>query len=722
MRIITLLALVMLPWICSGSVEPYSLKNVGREEISKHLPKRQIPPKLFDRADGCFRSNDMETVKEWVHGEGDVNSQNTYGTTLLKYCVMYENPKFAQWLVDNGADVDLQSGKYGYSPLIYAINKGSVEIVRLLVDAGANLDLRGPDKRTALHHAALEHQADAVEMLLKAGADPLLCGKFGTTPLHNVSFKFRYFERGEITGDFKRTTKLLIDAGVNINAPLHNGKTALYNAVDNEAPEVARLLLDAGADANIVPPDKPDALHLATTKGSLEMVTALVEAGAEIDAVGEHGITAMYRAAADKHFGIVDYLVGAGADPTILVKSGMSVLHRVAGSKETELCRKLIAAGAVPDLVAQDGSTPLLYAAAGMYGTNEQQTYDTLRLLLAYDDNLNVAFSNGMYPIHYTASAGYIECAKLLLLHGASIDVRTESGLLPMHLAARGQHKDLVSLLTNDSVQPDIFVAYRLDDKALFKKLVAQGADINQGFYEGHSILTMAAWHGKEDWLDMLLAMGADVNHAGNNGSTALMKACVNRYTGIAEELLEHGADPDQRTFNNMSALHVAAKNNLTEVVRMLLEAGASPNVQIAWGDTPLHWAAKNNDVDSAKELIIGGADLNVQNDKGETPFFLACKGYTTDLTTACLLLRWSANPCISNNDGDLPKQNHSPRKTYAEKLADQPPPTYSPSWFDWHTKIHPEYNMPIEDQVPIHTETPEERMKRVKEAIGWCK
>lgn len=721
MRVIFFLAVAMLPLLCSNSVELYSLWNVGKEEVARFLGKQKPIPILFDDANGCFSRNDMETVKEWVLGEGDANSQYGNGLTLLRLSIYHKKPEMAVWLIEHGADINYLSGQWGYSPLQYAISKGSISLVPVLINVGANLDLCNAKDSTALHTAALEHDAAAVEMLLNAGANPLVYDQYGHTPLHRVAVKLRSFEDSELTGDYQLTAKLLIDAGVEIDAPNVIGQTALYNAVDNGAPDLVRLLVKAGADPNFIPPDKRDALFLAVTKGSLELTSALVEAGADMDAVDEYGVTALFKAARDKHFDIATYLVDAGADPTIPVKGGVSALHFAAYGRETELCRKMIAAGAVPDLATDDGATPLLFAAEGIFGTGEQQAYDTLALFLEYDQNVNVANSNSMYPIHYAATAGYIECAKLLLDHGARVDVRTKWGLFPIHNAARYMHKEMVPLLTSDTVRPDIYVAFYLNDVDWFKTMVADGADLNQGFENGHSVLTMAAWTKKKEWVDLLLGLGADVNSAGDDGSTALMKSCVARRKDIALALLDCGADPDQRTYKGASALHIAANYNMAGIVSALLSAGASPNAATSRGETPLHWAATNNDVASANELIIGGADVNVQNEDGETPFFLACKGYSSDLTTAILLLRWSANPCIRDNEGNLPKQNHSPQKTYAEKLADLPPPTYSPSWFGYYSKDHQEVVPHEEDPEPVHVETPEERVARIKNAIGCC-
>jgi len=81
--------------------------------------------------------------------------------------------------------------------------------------------------------------------------------------------------------------RVLIDAGVDVNAYDDQWASALYYAVSGSHAEIVRLLLGAGADLNrgIIPegpgfPWGSDALALALSIGATEVVDILLESGA----------------------------------------------------------------------------------------------------------------------------------------------------------------------------------------------------------------------------------------------------------------------------------------------------------------------------------------------------------------------------------------------------------------------------------------------------------
>lgn len=389
----------------------------------------------------------------------------------------------------------------------------------------------------------------------------------------------------------------------------------------------------------------------------IDAAEILIKAGAKINAVDEDSVTPLVMATRTKHFEMANFLVDAGADPTIIPADDRSALHWAAEASETEFCRKLIAAGADPCLVDEDGYSPLAMVASGLLYTEDSQACETLELLLQYDQNIFVMPNTGLHPIHYSAAYGEIEFTKILLALGASLDEPTLNGYLPIQLAARNEYKKIIPLLTTETNQPDLWVAYYLDDRELFHRLIAEGADVDQVYDLGRTMMYHAAWDGNSDWVNLFLEAGANFNAAEEGGTTALYISCAREKKVIVKLLLENGANPNIASDKLLTPLHIAAIKDFDQIIAMLLNAGARPNVFNDEGATPLHWAAEYHCDASVKQLILGGADLNVRNNDGETPFFLACiyPPHPPDLSTSKLLLRWSANPCIPDNDGRLP-------------------------------------------------------------------
>lgn len=73
-------------------------------------------------------------------------------------------------LIDKGADVN----KTGWAPLHYAATNGHLEVIQLLLDSHAYIDAESPNGTTPLMMAAHYGSAEAVKLLLQAGADPAL--------------------------------------------------------------------------------------------------------------------------------------------------------------------------------------------------------------------------------------------------------------------------------------------------------------------------------------------------------------------------------------------------------------------------------------------------------------------------------------------------------------------------------------------------------------------
>lgn len=84
-----------------------------------------------------------------------------------------------QKLIDKGADVN----KPGWAPLHYAATNGHLEVMRLLLEHHAYIDAGSPNASTPLMMAARYGTAAAVELLLDAGADPMLKNDRGMTAI-----------------------------------------------------------------------------------------------------------------------------------------------------------------------------------------------------------------------------------------------------------------------------------------------------------------------------------------------------------------------------------------------------------------------------------------------------------------------------------------------------------------------------------------------------------
>ena len=123
--------------------------------------------------------------------------------------------------------------------MMEALSVGDTSAVRkMLIGGSKSVNGRGRGGSTPLMYAALYSDAATVKALLQAGANPNLRNEAGATPL-----------MWAIDGAEK--TKLLLDAGAEVDARSNDGRTALTIATARVgAADVVKLLLDRGAKFN----------------------------------------------------------------------------------------------------------------------------------------------------------------------------------------------------------------------------------------------------------------------------------------------------------------------------------------------------------------------------------------------------------------------------------------------------------------------------------------
>jgi ankyrin repeat protein len=249
-----------------------------------------------------------------------------------------------------------QKDKHGTTPLHQAAANGSAEAMRLLVEAGAEIDAVNDFGATPLMWAIGE--PEKVRMLVGAGANVNARSKMGRTPLFlaaandgsSATVKL-LLERGAKVEDQALVAaaaandlaniRLLIEKGANVNAKDEAGRTPLMFAAGNGNLKAIDLLIGKGADVNAISAEKSEmvkngpialgnltALMLAVPSGGPEVAKALLDAGAKVDAEDVRHMTALMLAVATDHADArtVRLLIERGADPWKKDREGQSAL------------------------------------------------------------------------------------------------------------------------------------------------------------------------------------------------------------------------------------------------------------------------------------------------------------------------------------------------------------------------------------------------------------
>ena len=191
------------------------------------------------------KQNDVERLRALVekHPESIDARSGVNRYTALHLALKNGSEDAARALVDHGADVNL-GDLVSSTPLHFAAWKCSVAIVDFLIERGAQTDIQQTSqKNSPLHFAAMSGKADIVASLLAHGANPNLRNQDGMTALHLAVHK----------GDVPVLQCLLAGrAEVNTeNTPVAGYRfTPLFTAVYFERADIVELLLSAGADPN----------------------------------------------------------------------------------------------------------------------------------------------------------------------------------------------------------------------------------------------------------------------------------------------------------------------------------------------------------------------------------------------------------------------------------------------------------------------------------------
>ncbi|MHC4205530.1 MAG: ankyrin repeat domain-containing protein [Planctomycetota bacterium] len=188
--------------------------------------------------------------------------------------------------------------------------------------------------------------------------------------------------------------------------------------------------------------------------------------------------------------------------------------------------------------------------------------------------------------------------------------------------------KQMIERVQQAKVMKLFFEAIKKGDIKQVKKLIAQGADLNEKDKKGWTPLHYAGWYGQGEVAKALIAKGANVNATDSSGKTPL---------------------------------HVGVRFGARYIRELLIAKGITVDVRDNSGNTPLHVAARWWPVGQnvLELLVVNGADVNARNDKGETSLHLATPWRNTikqrrDIAAAFLLAN-GAEVNAKDNSGRIP-------------------------------------------------------------------
>jgi ankyrin repeat protein len=398
-----------------------------------------------------------------IRAGANVKATNRYGVTPLWLACINGSAAMVGKLLGAGADPNTAMPE-GDTALMTAARTGNVGAVKALLLRGAAVNARENWKgQTALMWAAAANNAATVEALIEAGADVQARTKYKPRPLARTGGIGREAERNSdvtkqagftalhfaVRAGAADAVKVLLKAGATVRDISSDGTGVLVLAIASTHYELADFLLEQGADPNsagqgwtplhqiaytrrpntgvnnpgLVPKDKLDSLTLAR-KLLAHGANPNLQATKNPDTVNvgrkrltEVGATPFWVAAQTLDLPYMRLLVEHRADPLLPNSSGDTPL--------------LAASGLVIEKPGESPGTPEEVAAA-------------VKFCLEHGADATTVDDEGNTALHGVAVWGSNAAVEMLVAAGARLDAKNDKDQTPWRIAEGAVFEDAV--------------------------------------------------------------------------------------------------------------------------------------------------------------------------------------------------------------------------------------------------------------------------------------
>jgi len=281
----------------------------------------------------------------------------------LRHAVFTGDARSVEELLPTRADI---LKDFGEGLLRKACMEGYPDVVRVLLAHGAKPPTGGNQRPDNLLKTVIwsirGNSSDAerdscikiLHLLIEYGVNPNMMDGDSQVPLH---YSCDLEEKD--TDAALELTRILLDAGADVNARNHHNETPLLKVTNNGNVPVAELLIDRGADVNAKDEEDCAPLSDASRGGHTDLARLLLDHGAEVDARDKYGYTSLHWVCEEGHTDLARLLLETGADVNIKNGIGSTPLHRACSEGHTDIASLLIEKGADPGARNKVGTTPL---------------------------------------------------------------------------------------------------------------------------------------------------------------------------------------------------------------------------------------------------------------------------------------------------------------------------------------------------------------------------
>lgn len=332
--------------VCPGEALP--LVQVAGERLAPTTRYCESPALV-----ACC-SGDWEAVQAMVEQEPEMARQHYYSartdcnTGLLHIAAAQGDDRILNLLIRYQANINGVEGYQFATPLHLAADGGHTKCMDLLLAAGANPMVTDQHGDTPLHKAVDAGHIDSLPSLIIGGANINTVNNRGYAPLHKAVLMKQM-----------ACLQYLLSRGADVDNGDAMSYTAACNAAFSGYPEFLEQLIHFKADINKAGIFGHTPLHLATEEGHINCMHILIKHGAKIDAANDHGDTSLHMAVWNNNIEALQLLSEKGASVNITDHNGWAPVHVAASEGNIEILKHLLERGANIRLLTKNGLSPL---------------------------------------------------------------------------------------------------------------------------------------------------------------------------------------------------------------------------------------------------------------------------------------------------------------------------------------------------------------------------
>ncbi|KAG8201242.1 hypothetical protein JTE90_019881 [Oedothorax gibbosus] len=265
------------------------------------------------------RKGELQRVRTYLEGGGDVNFADKYGRSLLHFAAHSGNLELVRFLKQKGANIQIEDKICGRKPIHIAAKEGHPSVISFFHDVvPSSINECDNINWTPLHYAVWKGDLNTIKFLVENGA------KINAEEIHahkkpiHIAAEHAYDD----------VMEYLLENGANIKDSDFRGRTPLYHSVLQGHLDTSKFLIGKGADINTRSKFEKKTLLHAAVLGRKEFIEFLVKAGLDINEKDIHRRNPLHHAAFFYEFDILQVLADLGADFFALDKDGQNALVR----------------------------------------------------------------------------------------------------------------------------------------------------------------------------------------------------------------------------------------------------------------------------------------------------------------------------------------------------------------------------------------------------------